>query len=189
MMPFVRGEAPDFLSANQARWTEQWRRNRGKRAFDWPSLHGARINERLLVALKVLTDDHCAYCDNYPLGVEAKPCIDHRRPKSREEWAHLAFDWGNLYYVCAFCNHAKGEQWDEALLAPDEVGYDFWRYFDLDAMTGQLRPSPTAPPEDARRAERTIQILGLNGGMRPKMRAVVARASRADGEIRPYRFI
>lgn len=189
MMRFVRPAAPAFLTDNQSRWTERWRQNRGKVQFDWPQLDGARVNVRLVEALAPLTLGHCSYCDHYPVGVEADPCIDHHRPKSREEWAHLAFEWSNLYYVCAYCNRKKADQWDEALLAPDEPTFDFWRYFDFDALTGQLRPSPTAGPEDTHRAETTIRIMGLNAGLRPKMRADAARAASIEHVSRPYRFI
>jgi uncharacterized protein (TIGR02646 family) len=130
---------------------------------------------------------HCAYCDHFPLGVEADPTIDHHRPKSTAP--ALAFEWTNLYGVCALCNRSKRDQWDQDLLRPDAEGYDFFAYFDCDALTGRIEPRPDLTPADQRRAERTLAILGWNTESRPLSRTREARRRPAEQEARPYRFL
>jgi uncharacterized protein (TIGR02646 family) len=140
------------------------------------------VNQRLLPLLLELTEARCAYCDHFPLRVDADPAVDHHRPKSR--FPDLAFAWSNLYGVCALCNRWKADRWDDALLRPDEPGYDFFRYFDCDPMTGRIGPRPDIGGLDRERAARTIEILGLNEGDRPQARARAARGWSGDGAFR-----
>ncbi len=118
--------------------------------------------------------------------------IDHFRPKSRPEFYYLAYAWTNLFLTCTACNSAKREQWDEALLRPDEEDFAFERYFYAEA-TGELIPRPGASTVDQHRARRTIAILGLNAGDKVLARRSAARAMRraAPGELDefPYRFL
>jgi hypothetical protein len=55
-------------------------------------------------------------------------------------------------------------------------------------MTGLITPNPIATPAEQARAQRTIDILGLNEGGRPAARARVAR-DPPPLERRPYRFL
>ena len=117
----------------------------------------------------------CCYClmpellaggsDNFEL--------DHFRPKSREEFAHLAHDYLNIYYACHICNHAKAAKWpSEALLA---VGYRFLdycvevfsRHFELES-SGLLKPLTTA-------AEYTLERLRLNRPHLVQMRLLIGK--------------
>lgn len=55
----------------------------------------------------------CAYC-NIPErrnGPSRNYAVDHFRPKSRPEFAHLRTAYSNLYYVCFACNDYKGNHW------------------------------------------------------------------------------
>src|SRR5437870_4619047 len=72
---------------------------------------------------------HCAYCTGHEdeMGGEDHYEIDHHRPKSRPEFAHLVNDYGNLYYACHGCNRrgAKGENWPS-----DDLYNAGFRFFD-----------------------------------------------------------
>jgi hypothetical protein len=89
-----------------------------------------------------------------------------RRPpdqfQPRAAFCELAYTWTNLFLACSACNRAKGERWDELLLRPDDPDFRFERYFECDFATGELRPAPTAAPEEQARAHRTIEVLRLN---------------------------
>ncbi|MCA9490690.1 MAG: HNH endonuclease [Myxococcales bacterium] len=133
-----------------------------------------------------MTDEHCAYCDHFPLGIEASAEIDHFQPKSDDRFAHLAYEWTNLYGVCRRCNQAKSDRWEAALLRPDDEDYAFDRYFEVDLLTGRLEPRGDAPQADRERARVTIEVFGLNLHPRPRERARIAREPIEDG---PYRYL
>lgn len=71
-------------------------------------------------------------------------------------------DWNNLFLTCVACNRAKGNQWSEGLLRPDEPGFSFDRYFMYRQRSGEILPNIASPPGDQERARRTIHVLRLN---------------------------
>lgn len=64
-----------------------------------------------------LRDDfnyRCAYClwrEQFETGAWRTFPVEHFRPKSRPEFAHLETVYENLYYSCVRCNSAKGSEW------------------------------------------------------------------------------
>jgi uncharacterized protein (TIGR02646 family) len=191
MRPFTRGAAPDVLndvSANVAAYTVR-RKTTPKTQFEWPQRDGESILPRLREALATLTDRRCSYCDGYPIGDHGEEQVDHFRPKSR--FPEYVLEWSNLYFSCTGCNglNAKADQWDERLLRPDEPGFTFERYFDFNFVNGELRPNPSATPDDRERAVETIRILKL---CRPQLcigRLKEVRNVLPDDPDRAYRFL
>ena len=58
----------------------------------------------------------CAYCISHEDamgGYEAME-VDHFRPSSRPDFAHLKTEWTNLYYCCRLCNGSKTNHWPTA---------------------------------------------------------------------------
>lgn len=141
-----------------------------------------------------MTAGHCSYCDSHPLDATGVETVDHFRPKSRVEFYELVCEWTNLFVTCTACNHAKGEQWDEELLRPDDLGFAFERYFEYRAESGELQPSAAASPEEQQRARTTIDILQLNrAGTCKSRKRMLQFAREADdaGDIDdwPYRYL
>ena len=130
--------------------------------FQWPQRDGQRLSSVILDALKVMTDERCAYCDGHPIAAMGEAQIDHFRPKSREEFYGLVCSWQNLFLICNACNKAKLDKWDEALLRPDEAEFTFERFFTYKTNTGELIPNAAASIHDQQRAARTISIFDLN---------------------------
>ena len=96
--------------------------------------------------------------------------------------------------VCSACNGAKLDQWDEALLRPDEEGYRFLRFFCYRADTGELKPNPGASTHDQHRAQRSIDILDLNRAGACELRRQVAKmmqnaSSEEELTVFGYRFL
>jgi uncharacterized protein (TIGR02646 family) len=70
-------------------------------------------------ALRKLFNGNCAYCET-PLERAEQALVDHFRPLSHstqldgkvdpDHYWWLAYDWDNLYSVCAECNRAKGSR-------------------------------------------------------------------------------
>lgn len=109
----------------------------GTAPWESPYRHGTppdrlsevRSTRRLrLVALSALRrdfKDRCCYCTGSTIekGGEENFDVEHFRPKGRPEFAHLQFEYSNLYYACRGCNTGKGPLW------PDEDD-DSWRFVD-----------------------------------------------------------
>lgn len=185
MRAFRRAPAPAVLLEHAADWTAAWVASTGR--FRWPQHQGQPVNRLLEPALLEQTQHHCAYCDHFPLRVDAMPEIDHFRPKG--SFRALAFDWANLYGACRLCNGTKLERWDDRLLRPDEEGYEFYRYFEFDVRTGEVLPRPDAPEADRERARVTIEVFGFNTGDRPVTRRRIAQAPEPEAELRAFRFL
>ncbi len=165
MQPFQRPEAPTFLLAHGEQWGKRFQEKRSKDVnvkFQWPSHQGQPINRELERQLGEATQFRCAYCDDWPLG-SREDSIDHFHPKSDPRFHHLVCNWENLYYACGNCQSFKRELWsdDPKLIAPDEEGYSFNRFFIVDARTWNIAPNPASSLLDQGRADYTISTLGL----------------------------
>ncbi len=164
MRKFSRGHCPEVLSVDQAVWTERWLARRAEdfgAKFSWPQRDGMALNQHLLPGLKAQTGDHCSYCDGYPVSPPGTETIDHFRPKISHPAE--AFLWSNLYFACNHCQ-TRREQYDEQLLRPDSVDFEFDRYFRWDFTTGEILVNQRADVADQARAEITIQLFRLNTG-------------------------
>jgi uncharacterized protein (TIGR02646 family) len=138
----------------------------------------------------MMTAEHCSYCDACPIDGTGEETIDHFRPKGRPEFYELVCEWSNLFLACSACNNAKQNQWDEALLRPDDPDFGFERYFEYHHDSGRLLPSTTASPEDQERARRTIEIFDLNRrGACSNRRRTVEWIKRRSPEVDGYRFL
>jgi len=203
----LRPDTPQFLTEitrnhrrygkveNQVAWGLQYEANildpNKSNKFNWATYNRRRVNQLIEDNLKNMTQNHCAFCDIFPLRQSGRT-IEHYRPKSmfpRE--SHL---WTNLFYCCHSCQE-KGERFDEALLKPDVQAYDFSAFFicEIDGEAIILKPNPRATIPNQDRASITIQIYGLNDFERPEDRYRVLRQfndsiSPVVDEF-PYRFL
>lgn len=118
------------------------------------------MNHKLLPLLKAQAGGHCSFCDAFPVSPPSNETIEHFRPKSK--FPREAWKWTNLFYCCDFCQTSKGSKWKPTLLAPDEVGYTFSRYFFPDHTNGRIEVRPDLSPDEFQRAADTLEIYGLN---------------------------
>lgn len=96
--------------------------------------------------------------------------VDHFRPKSRSEFAHLRAVYTNLYYVCFTCNDYKGSDWpsaDEADRLLDPCEDDFAEHFEI-AADGLLTALTPVARHFARRLklnrESALRVASRKGG-------------------------
>jgi len=163
MRKFKRLDAPDFLIEKWEEWGKEWERRHSENnraSFYWHQVDNEAVNHKLLPTLKAQTQDHCSFCDNYPVSPPSVDTIEHFRPKTTHP--SLAYQWENLYYCCVYCQGAKQEKFDEALLRPDAIDYDFDRFFRWDFTRGPLEVNERAADEDKKRAQVTIELYRLN---------------------------
>lgn len=161
MRKFQRPATPQALVERGAQWTATFVARRAADAgakFAWPQYNTVPLNQILSPILLSATDQHCAYCDKFPLFTSDET-IDHFKPKS--SYPEDAFTWTNLFPACDSCQSKKMEQYEDSLLSPEQLNFDFNRYFYVDYTTFELKPNPAATEEDFASAELTIRIFGL----------------------------
>ena len=162
MRRFQRAEEPAFLAANWEAWGLKWEQRRAENSsaqFHWHQVDGEPVNRKLLAPLKAQTQDHCSFCDNFPVSPPSIDTIEHFRPKTL--FPREAYRWVNLYFCCMYCQQKRAD-FDEALLRPDAIDYHFDRYFRWDYTLGTIEVNEQASPEDRERARVTIRLFRLN---------------------------
>jgi uncharacterized protein (TIGR02646 family) len=161
---FERGPEPEFLKAKWEAWGLEWEQRRlavGGAKFYWRQYEGEPVNQKLMPALKAQTQDHCSFCDNFPVSPPSIDTIEHFLPKAH--FPRQAFEWKNLYFCCMHCQQ-KGDEFSETALRPDVVEYAFDRYFRWDFTRGTLEVNEAASIEDQEKARVTIALYRLNEG-------------------------
>ena len=191
MRPFNRLDAPDFLTDNWETWGNEYAARKlanPSYSFNWKQYQNQPVNQRLLPVLREQTQHHCSYCDAYPPKLPDKT-IDHFKPKGDARFYHLAYHWENLYFACGHCQKAKMEQFDDALLRPDEIDYYFEQYFIFNFSTGEIEVNPIASDEEKRRAETTIRLFGFNLEGQPFARQRELQCVFDDLNDHAFRFL
>lgn len=180
---------------NQVAWGLQYeaKRNDIKKSndFKWATYQGQKVNQLIEDDLRNMTQNHCAFCDFFPLRQPGRT-IEHFRPKTHfPTQSHL---WTNLFYCCHSCQE-KGEQFHVSLLKPDEVGYDFSSFFvcRFDGEAIFIEPNPRGSIDEQTGAETTISLYGLNRFDRPEDRFRVWRQFNDSNnpiiDEFPYRYL
>ncbi|MGX1904586.1 hypothetical protein ACWIVX_14385 [Enterobacter asburiae] len=62
-------------------------------------------------ALQKCSHNKCMYCESYISHVYFGD-VEHIRPKSKDKYPELEFEWTNHGYCCARCNNEKNDQFD-----------------------------------------------------------------------------
>ena len=142
-------------------WVEYFRVRAGGRPDDsyWREFRGI---------LGARSADNCWYCERRCLreaeGGGKAPTVDHFKPLS--VFPELAYRWANWIFSCYRCNgQHKGNRWpDTGYVDPSATDEQEWpeRYFDYDAVTGEIIPMLGLPSEARQKAQWTIDDLGLN---------------------------
>ena len=168
MRKFVRGEEPGLLKDKGAQWTGAWvarRQEKPAAKFQWPEHDGVKLNHHLLPALKLQTQNHCSFCDGFPVEDVSHETIEHFRSKTRHP--EEAYAWTNLYYACTACQGGKQDTDSDELLRPDDPAYEFPDYFYWDVESGILLVNPRSSAIHQLRAKATCRLYGLNDHNRP----------------------
>lgn len=192
MMKTERSECPEWLAENWERWGRQWQAKRNNprfgNDFQWYQYKGQKVNHLLLPLLIAMTKHHCSYCDKRPIGVET---IDHFKPKNLAPLE--SYFWENLFIACYDCQVSRWETFEDILLKPDEIDYEFSRYFFYDFDLGELKPKGREDSIEYIRADFTIKTFKLNERGLPEARKIIsdnlAVFQNQDTDKLPYRFI
>lgn len=121
--------------------------------FSWRQ----NIYPELRLQLGALTQEHCSFCDGYPL-MESKETVEHYAPKAA--YPLLAYDWENLYYCCDACQSKSNRLPFEESLRPDAIDYAFERYFYY--ADGEVKVLENLSPEEKSAAVAFLKRYGIN---------------------------
>ena len=191
MIKWQRLSIPSVLADKWEEYGNRYAENKAQNPshiFQWPTVFGQKLNHILLPDLRKQTQAHCSYCDDYPPRI-ADNTIDHFKPKSF--FYKEVCKWENLYFACANCQIAKGEQFDAYLLRPDADDFSFLRYFIYNSTDHTIDVNPQASISDQNRAGITIRIMNLNeDGLKSSRKSVYRKYADDDfiDEI-PFRFM
>lgn len=198
MMPCTRPACPDWLEAQWETWGQEYADKlvqEPRYRFSWKQYEGEKVNHRLMPLLREMTADHCAYCDWFPTDVGTDRTIDHFRPKAL--FPREVYYWPNLYLCCRMCQEKDDANYSEDLIRPDEIDYDFDRFFIYNYLSGKLDANPDAGERDRSRASLTIKHFKLNEGGRPaarkrelkRFRKLPAEDRHEFLSVSPFRFV
>lgn len=189
MRKLIRPDPPQLFVDHCAEWSQQWAKLRSRNPsaqFSWYVIDGQSARNIILGDLLGMTDDHCSFCDCFPLSDRCSEAVEHFYPKSHPDFLNKAYDWDNLFYCCDKCQKSKRERFDPLLLKPDDPDYAFSDYFEFDYTTGAIMAREGNP-----RAKTTIEIYQLDSSARRKYRKQALRlwSSQAVNDINyhPYR--
>lgn len=193
MKKLHRIPAPNWLRANYKKWGKQYeaKRNATNKGddFAWAQYKNEKVNLRLLPLLRTQTQNHCSYCDGYPMN-RMGDTIDHFRSKA--QFPLLAYVWHNLFLCCSNCQR-KNDFFDKRLLKPDVDGYRFLYYFRFVYANGIIVPNSRRNHTEQERAQLTIDTFGFNDFGRPEDRLKELRkykdSNSPDKDEFSYRFI
>lgn len=170
MKPFKRPKAPDWLIKNWKKWGERFKQkldnSKKKNEFTWYSYKKEKVNKLLYPILRNLTQNHCSFCDGFPLQ-QTGETIEHFKPKSK--FPLLSYQWKNLYISCHNCQQ-KLDEFNDFLLKPDNRNYKFSEYFIFNYSSGEIKENPAKPLSNQQKAKETIRIYRLNDFGRPEDR-------------------
>jgi uncharacterized protein (TIGR02646 family) len=160
--------------------TERWTGPNRPSDLTWTASERADVRDAALRD----TSQHCAYCDEAFIHPQT---IDHFRPKGTTGFRHLAYQWTNLYACCYSCQQ-RGSKFDELLIAPDETGYRFSDFFQLDEEYRIV----ARPGVNHERASKTIELFKLDDPSRHmgrKRKAVMAQGRTASSTDQRFRYL
>lgn len=173
MLPFKRPDEPTYLKENWQKWGDPYATRRtidaGAR-FQWPQLDHEKINKPLSELLSSPLRNIAPIATLIPL--ESGRIRSTISVQNRFLIAPSGVQMGKPYFSCPNCQGFKKEKWSDAprLIAPDEEGYSFERFFIIDFSTWQIEPNPKASEFDQQRATYTITTLGLRDSKHVKGR-------------------
>ncbi len=164
MINFNRSNIPAELNNKWVHYTKLFlgRRKTGQGTFYWnkyPNSSGTPISHFIIKELLDVSNYHCAYCEKFPLW-SSDETIDHFKPKS--SYPLGAYQWANLFPACDNCQTCKLNKFSVELLKPDEINFNFNKYFMVDYTTFKILANPRAIKFDRKRANKTIEIFNLN---------------------------
>lgn len=114
MIKLQKSDKPQILEDKAAEWTSRllsYIRN----GQPVPQSIQNKYNHPIIkTTLTEETFFKCMYCESKIKHVSYEH-IEHIKPKARDKYPELTFEWENLGLACPICNNNKGDIYDEAV--------------------------------------------------------------------------
>lgn len=111
MIRIDKQSEPSILRNNKVTWTNELM-GYIRRDEEVPASLKNRYNhDEVKTTLKNECYYKCMYCESTVSHV-AYEHIEHIRPKAKNKFPELTYEWTNLGLACPICNHNKGDRYD-----------------------------------------------------------------------------
>ncbi len=154
MIKLNKGVEPQVLRDNKDEWTRQLLCYVKKGEGIPKSLSSNYASSDVKAALQSECKNKCMYCESIVSHV-AYEHIEHIKPKARDKFPELTFEWQNLGLACPVCNINKGSDFDVTMPFVNPYVDDPSQFF---VALGNFVHNKQANP----RSELTSRRLGLN---------------------------
>ena len=165
----LKKEKPNYLVKGIA-WKKKYSISMRSTDFSWGSHVKQSNSVHIVNALKIITNDHCFYCDinRVRYGI-VEPEIDHFCPKTKSPIK--AYYYPNLYLSCGACNGYKSDYYRKKyLLNFDNPTYNFDDFYFIDYPTDTIKVRPDIDYTARLKARYTLFVFGINKDARPSTR-------------------
>jgi uncharacterized protein (TIGR02646 family) len=158
MIEVSRGDPPPGFASRSQIWNEKFSAARVANPKTSASKFWARVRPEIRddgLELYRRFNRKCVFCESRVEHV-ARPHIEHYRPKGREEFQSLMFDWSNWLASCGRCNEKKWKHFPITNGVPDLIDPSSENTAPHLRFVGAEAIGLTA------RGEETVKMLGLD---------------------------
>lgn len=114
MIKLTKGAEPAVLTANKVTWTTQLRALQDDNQPVPQTLATKYNNDEVKDALRNEGLSKCMYCESKVEHISDLH-IEHIKPKAKDKFPDLTFEYDNLGLACPVCNRNKSDTYDEAV--------------------------------------------------------------------------
>lgn len=114
MIKLTKGSEPAILTANKLTWTTELLNLISSNKPVPKTLATKYNNKEVKVALKSECYSKCMYCES-KVEYISDLHIEHIKPKAKDKFPELTFEYENLGLACGVCNRHKSDIYDTTL--------------------------------------------------------------------------
>lgn len=114
MIKLTKGNEPNVLTVNKVTWTNQLRALQNSNQVVPQALSTKYNQDEVKDALRVESLSKCMYCESKVEHISDLH-IEHIKPKAKDKFPDLTFEYDNLGLACPVCNRNKSSTYDIAV--------------------------------------------------------------------------
>jgi 5-methylcytosine-specific restriction endonuclease McrA len=114
MIKLTKGNEPAVLAANKVNWTNQLMGHINANQVIPKALSTQYNQDEVKDALRLEGYSKCMYCESKVEHITDLH-IEHIKPKARDKFPELTFEFDNLGLACPLCNRNKSSTYDNAV--------------------------------------------------------------------------
>jgi 5-methylcytosine-specific restriction endonuclease McrA len=114
MVRVYKKQEPDTLRKNKTNWTDELMSYIRIEQKVPENIKNKYNHSDIKEILRLETNGQCMYCESDMKHITHEH-IEHIKPKAKDKYPHLTFEWFNLGLACPICNLNKSDIYDENL--------------------------------------------------------------------------